>query len=159
MFAALILITFWYQPWYVVWLLPLAGLSMEPFVRRQSTILAAGALLTYAVGNFVLVGEPGIGRDLFVQFFEILVAFAPLLLLRTAPQDLGWQGILRRYAGLIGAGFRRPIIVERITLVLILIVAALLRLVRLGRPVDAPPPGRSPAHIPRHGRRGLQDDP
>jgi dolichyl-phosphate-mannose-protein mannosyltransferase/glycosyl transferase family 87 len=149
MFAALILITFWYQPWYVVWLLPLAALSMEPFVRRQSTILAAGALLTYAVGNFVLVGEPGIGRDLFVQFFEILIAFAPLLLLRTAPQEQGWPGILRRYAGLIGAGFRRPIIVERVMLVLILIVAALLRLVRLGGLFDAAQPGSSQASILR----------
>src|SRR5262249_52574460 len=105
-FAALILITFWYQPWYVVWLLPLAALSAEPFVRRQSTILAAGALLTYAVGNFVLVNEPGIGRDLFVQFFEILVAFAPLLLLRMTPKEQGWQSIARRYVGLIGTGFR-----------------------------------------------------
>ena len=72
-FAALILITFWFQPWYIVWLLPLAALAREPFVRRQGTLISVGALLTYAVSNFLLVGTPGIGRDLFVQFFEVLL--------------------------------------------------------------------------------------
>ena len=36
-FAALVLITFWFQPWYVVWLLPLAPLAIEPYVRRQGS--------------------------------------------------------------------------------------------------------------------------
>lgn len=131
--AALLLITFWFQPWYVIWLVPLAALAAEPYVRRQGAILAAGALLTYAVGNFLFVNESDLAHDLFVQFFEILVAFGPLLLLRAAPYDQGWTAILRRYIGLFGEGLnRRPIFLERVMLVLIVIVAALLRLVRLG---------------------------
>ncbi|MFI5273192.1 MAG: glycosyltransferase 87 family protein [Ktedonobacterales bacterium] len=130
-FAALLLITFWFQPWYVVWLLPLAALSTEPFMRRQGTIFAVGALLTYAVGNFLFVSDPG--QDVFVQFFEIMVAFGPLLLLRAAPYEHGYAGIARRYLGAFGEGLRlRPIFWERVMLVLIVVVAALLRIVRLG---------------------------
>lgn len=130
-FAALLLITFWFQPWYVVWLLPLAALSREPFIRRQGTIFAAGALLTYAVGNFLFVNDPG--QDIFVQFFEILVAFGPLLLLRAAPYEQGYAGIVRRYLGAFGEGLRlRPVFWERVMLVLVVVVAALLRIVRLG---------------------------
>ncbi len=101
-FAALLLITFWFQPWYVVWLLPLAALSQEPFVRRQGIILAAGAIMTYAVANFLLVGDTNLVQGVFVQFFEIIIAFGPLLLLRAAPYDRGWTSIFRRYLGLIG---------------------------------------------------------
>ncbi len=130
-FAALLLITFWFQPWYVVWLLPLAALSREPFIRRQGTIFAAGALLTYAVGNFLFVNDSG--QDVFVQFFEILVAFGPLLLLRAAPYEQGYAGIVRRYLGAFGEGLRlRPVFWERVMLVLIVVVGALLRIVQLG---------------------------
>jgi hypothetical protein len=132
-FAALLLITFWFQPWYVVWLLPLAALAREPFVRRQGAVLAAGALLTYAVSNYFPVGTSGIGRDLFVQFFEVLITFAPLLLLRAAPYQDGWGSIVRQYARAAGEGLRfQPMYWERAMLALVLIVAALLRLLRLG---------------------------
>ncbi|HEX6800021.1 MAG TPA: polyprenol phosphomannose-dependent alpha 1,6 mannosyltransferase MptB [Ktedonobacterales bacterium] len=130
-FAALLLITFWFQPWYVVWLLPLAALSREPFIRRQGTLFAAGALLSYAVGNFLFVNDPG--QDVFVQFFEILMVFGPLLLLRAAPYEQGYAGILRRYLGAFGEGLRlRPVFWERVMLVLIVMVGALLRIVQLG---------------------------
>ena len=132
-FAALVLITFWFQPWYIVWLLPLAALARESYVRRQGTLISIGALLTYAVSNFLLVGTPGIGRDLFVQFFEALLTFAPLLLLRAAPYEEGWVSIVRRYWSLFAEGFtRRPVFWQRVMLALALIVAALLRLLRLG---------------------------
>ncbi|HEX6121853.1 MAG TPA: glycosyltransferase family 39 protein, partial [Ktedonobacterales bacterium] len=141
-FAGLIIITFWYQPWYVVWLLPLAARTSESYVRRAATILAAGSLMTYAVSNFLLVNETGLGKDLFVQFFEILVTFGPLLLLRAAPYEEGLLSIARRYLGSLGAGLRQyPVFWERIMLVLVLIVAALLRLLRLGNlftPLDTP---------------------
>src|SRR6185312_10029723 len=88
-FAALILITFWFQPWYVVWLLPLVALSNETFVRRQGIILSFGAVLTYAVSNYLNLGESDASRDLFVQFFVVLVTFGPLLLLRITPDDGG----------------------------------------------------------------------
>ncbi len=132
-FAALVLITFWFQPWYIVWLLPLAALARESFVRRQGTLISIGALLTYAVSNFLLVGTPGIGRDLFVQFFEALLTFSPLLLLRAAPYEQGWVSIIRRYWGLFAEGFaQRPVFWQRVMLALAMIVAALLRLLRLG---------------------------
>lgn len=133
-FAALVLITFWFQPWYVVWLLPLAPLAREPFVRRQATIFAAGALLTYAIGAYLLIDEAGTTlRDLTVQFFEILVTFGPLLLLRTAPTEGGWGRRARRYLGLLGEGVnQRPLFWERVMLGMVLIVAVLLRLLGLG---------------------------
>lgn len=132
-FAALVLITFWFQPWYIVWLLPLAALARESFVRRQGTLISIGALLTYAVSNFLLIGTPGIGRDLFVQFFEALLTFSPLLLLRAAPYEEGWVSIARRYWGLFAEGFsQRPVFWLRVMLALAMIVAALLRLLRLG---------------------------
>ncbi len=132
-FAALALITFWFQPWYIVWLLVLGPLALQPYVRRQGVLMSAGALLTYAVSNYLLVNTPGIGRDLFVQFFEVLLIFAPLLLLRAAPYEEGWVSIVRRYVGMFSEGFaRRPVIWQRATLTLILVVAALLRLLRLG---------------------------
>ncbi|MFI5276392.1 MAG: hypothetical protein ACHQ1E_03930, partial [Ktedonobacterales bacterium] len=132
-FAALALITFWFQPWYIVWLLALGPLARQPYVRRQGVLMSAGALLTYAVSNYLLVNTPGIGRDLFVQFFEVLLIFAPLLLLRAAPYEEGWVSIVRRYLGLFTEGFaQRPAIWQRATLTLILVVAALLRVLRLG---------------------------
>ncbi|HEX6541077.1 MAG TPA: glycosyltransferase 87 family protein [Ktedonobacterales bacterium] len=141
-FAALVLITFWFQPWYVIWLLPLAPLSREPFVRRQGTVLAMGSLLTYAVSNFLLIGESSASRDLFVQFFEILVTFAPLLFLRAAPYEQGWFSIVRRYAGELGEGLtQHPVFWERAMLLLVLIVAAMLRLLRLGNLLAPLPTG------------------
>lgn len=145
-FAALLLITFWFQPWYVIWLLPLAALSAEPFIRRQGTIFAVGALLTYAVGNFLFVNDTG--QDIFVQFFEILVAFGPLLLLRAAPYEQGFAGIARRYLGALGEGLRlRPVFWERVMLVLIVVVAALLRIVRLGNLFAALPSGSTEGNL------------
>ena len=147
-FAALLLITFWFQPWYVIWLLPLAALANDPFVRHQSTLLAGGALLTYAVGNYLLVNETGLARDMFVQFFQILVAFAPLLILRSAGDGPRWANIFRKYAGLFGSGVRqRPAALERLMLALILIVAALLRLLRLGDLFVAAPSGSAEVGI------------
>ncbi len=141
-FASLVLITFWFQPWYVIWLLPLAPLAIEPFVRRQGIMLAMGALLTYAVSNFLLIGESDASRDLFVQFFEILVTFAPLLFLRAAPYEQGWFSVVRRYAGALGEGLsQHTVFWERAMLILVLIVAAMLRLLRLGNLLAPLPTG------------------
>ncbi len=132
-FAALILITFWFQPWYVVWLLPLIALSNETFVRRQGVVLSLGALLTYAVSNYLSVGETDISRDLFVQFFVVLVTFGPLLLLRVNPNDGGILGVIRRYAGAFSRVLSFDVVFwERLMLALALIVGALLRLLGLG---------------------------
>jgi 4-amino-4-deoxy-L-arabinose transferase-like glycosyltransferase len=77
-----------------------------------------------------------------VQFFEVLVAFAPLLLLRFTPDDGGWQPNIRRYVGLLGEGLRsRTAVWDRVMLVLILIVAAILRLTRLGNLFGSITPG------------------
>ncbi|HZU75573.1 MAG TPA: hypothetical protein VFA70_02345, partial [Dehalococcoidia bacterium] len=145
-FVALLIITFWFQPWYVMWLLPLAALSTEPFVRRLGMFLAAGALFTYAVSNFLFVEDPDFIKGLSVQFFEIIVAFGPLLLLRAGPDGDGWRTIVRRYAGLLGEGLtRRPIFWHRVMLLLVIVVAALLRLVRLGSNLFAEVPNGSSA--------------
>ncbi|HEU4784059.1 MAG TPA: glycosyltransferase 87 family protein [Ktedonobacterales bacterium] len=141
-FAALVLITFWFQPWYVIWLLPLAPLAIESFVRRQGIMLALGALLTYAVSNFLLIGESDASRDFFVQFFEILVTFAPLLLLRAAPYEQGWFSRVRQYIGALGEGLsQHTVFWERAMLILVLIVAAMLRLLRLGNLLAPLPTG------------------
>ncbi|HKW23128.1 MAG TPA: glycosyltransferase 87 family protein [Ktedonobacterales bacterium] len=141
-FAALVLITFWFQPWYVIWLLPLAPLAIESFVRRQGIMLAMGALLTYAVSNFLLIGESDASRDFFVQFFMILVTFAPLLLLRAAPYEQGWFSVVRRYVGALGEGLsQHTVFWERAMLTLVLIVAAMLRLLRLGNLLAPLPTG------------------
>ena len=133
MFAALLLIAFWFQPWYVVWLLPLAALADEGFVRSQAAILALGSLLTYAVSYYLFVNETGLGQALFVQVSEVVVTFLPLLLLRIVPTERGWPAVIRGYVHLVIEGFRaRPAIWDRVMLGLILIVAVLLRLVRLG---------------------------
>src|SRR5258708_8338078 len=131
-FAALLLITFWFQPWYVIWLVPLAALASEPFIRRQGMLLSAGALMTYAVSNYLFVQDSDFVRGLFVQFFEIIAVFGPLLLLRAAPYNQGWVTIVRRYTGLVTQGLTgRPVFWHRVMLALVVLVAALLRLVRL----------------------------
>lgn len=135
-FAGLILITFWFQPWYVVWLLPLAALATQSYIRRQAMLLAAGSLLTYAISNYLLVGTSGIGRDLFVQFFAVLVTFVPLLVLRSTTTEETLGSAVRRYVRVAGEGLLwRPLVWERVMLALILVVAALLRLLRLVNPL------------------------
>jgi 4-amino-4-deoxy-L-arabinose transferase-like glycosyltransferase len=63
----------------------------------------------------------------------VLLIFAPLLLLRAAPYEEGWLSIVRRFVGLFTQGLTlRPVVWQRATLALILVVAALLRLLRLG---------------------------
>ena len=90
-------------------------------------------LLTYAISNYLLVGTTGIGRDLFVQFFAVLVTFAPLLILRSTTTDESLGSAAMRYLRAAREGLLwRPVVWERIMLALILIVAGLLRLLRLG---------------------------
>ena len=131
-FATLLIITFWFQPWYVIWLLPLAALAAEPFVRRQGMFFALGALMTYAVSNFLFVQDNDFARGLFVQFFEIIVAFGPLLLIRAMPEEHGWSAIARAYLRSATQWLNsRPVFWDRVMLALVMLVAALLRLVRL----------------------------
>jgi 4-amino-4-deoxy-L-arabinose transferase-like glycosyltransferase len=133
MFAALLLIAFWFQPWYVVWLLPLAALADETFIRTQAVILSVGSLLTYAVAYFLFANETGLGQSFFVQVSEVVVTFLPLLLLRNVPRDRGWPSVLRGYGRAVLEALRqRPAIWDRVMVGLILVVAILLRMVRLG---------------------------
>ena len=144
LFASLVLIAFWFQPWYVVWVIPLAALTEDSFVRSRIALFSGGCLLTYAVSNFLFVHETGIGQALFVQFFVVLVAFLPLLLVRPAPAVRGWPSVLRGYIGLLGVGLqRRTSLWDSAMVALILIVAVILRLLRLGSlfsPVSATTP-------------------
>ena len=132
-FATLVLVTFWYQPWYIVWLLPLAAIAPDGVLRRHAATLALGGVLTYIVEYFTFINQPELTRNFFVQFFLVIVAFAPLLILQHGPRDGGWRVTFTRYfSGLSAFVQQRPLLVYRIMLGLTLTVAALLRLIRLG---------------------------
>jgi hypothetical protein len=132
-FATLVLVTFWYQPWYIVWLLPFAAIAPDGILRRHAATLAFGGLLTYVVQYFTFVNDPELTRNFFVQFFLVIVAFAPLLILQHGPEALGWRAWFSRvFSGLNAFVQERTALVYRIMLGLILTVAALLRLIRLG---------------------------
>lgn len=132
-FVGLIGMTFTYEPWYVVLLLPFAALATEPFVRRAALLLALGSLLGYAISRYLLVDQSGLFQRLVVQSVEVLFTFGPLLFLRAAPYEEGVFAVVRRYAGLLGRGLRvRTVWQERVMLALVLVVAAMLRLLRLG---------------------------
>ena len=132
LFAALILVTFWYQPWYIVWLLPLAALSPDLVLRRHSTTLALGGLLTYAIANFGFTNQSDATRQAFIQLFLMFFAFAPLLILRHSSSGSLLDGIGRAFSGLNQQITRFPYLTNRVILGLILAVAAALRLVKLG---------------------------
>jgi ABC-type multidrug transport system fused ATPase/permease subunit len=132
-FAVLLLITFWYQPWYIVWLIPLAALAPDGILRRHAATLAFGGMLTYVAQYFMFVNQPTEMRDILVQVCLVIAAFAPLLVL----QHAGFGGTLRAqmnrsFQGLSAFVARRPMFVNRLMLGLILVIAALLRLIRLG---------------------------
>ncbi len=133
LFATLVLVTFWYQPWYIVWLLPLAALSPDAILRRHAVTLALGGMLTYVVQYFAFVNQPDFQRGFFVQFFLVIVAFTPLLALNHGGETSAvrrWAG--RQYQRLSTLVIDRPAFTNRMMLGLILIVAAMLRLIKLG---------------------------
>lgn len=137
-FATLVLVTFWYQPWYIVWVLPLAALAPDNILRRHAAMLALGGMLTYVVQYFAFVNQPELERNFFIQFFLVIVAFAPLLILHHGGEQSAWRASLTRaFGGLSGFVQHRPALFSRITLGLILCVAAILRLVKLGSADDA----------------------
>jgi alpha-1,6-mannosyltransferase len=142
-FATLVLVTFWYQPWYIVWLLPLAALAPDGILRRHALALAFGGALTYVVEYFAFVNQSALERSFFVQFFLVIVAFAPLLVLRHGNLD-GLVTALRERFSIFRARIAlHPDLVNRIMLGLILLIAALLRLVRLGAPAASDTSGNA----------------
>ena len=44
---ALLLCMSWFMPWYIIWLLPLAALSMSPRLRRAALLMTAFAAVTF----------------------------------------------------------------------------------------------------------------
>jgi hypothetical protein len=131
-FATLVLVTFWYQPWYIVWLLPLAALAPDAVLRRHAVTLALGGMLTYIVQYFAFVNQPELTRNFFVQFFLVIVAFAPLLLLQHGIDRHVRATVSRYFSGLSAFVARHPTFANRLMLGLILCIAALLRLIKLG---------------------------
>ncbi len=131
-FATLVLVTFWYQPWYIVWLLPLAALAPDAVLRRHAATLAFGGMLTYIVQYFAFVNQSELTRGFFVQFFLVIVAFAPLLLLQHGSNGDMRAAVSRYFSGLSAFVARHPTFISRLMLSLILCVAALLRLIKLG---------------------------
>ncbi|MBA3825468.1 MAG: hypothetical protein H0X24_16410, partial [Ktedonobacterales bacterium] len=123
----------WLVPWYVVWLLPLAALAPDGVLRRHAVMLAFGGMLTYIIEYFAFVNQPDVTRNFFVQFFLVLVAFVPLLVLNHGGTPAAWRLALNRYLGGISSFVAdRPRFAQRLMLGLILVVAGLLRLLALG---------------------------
>ncbi len=131
-FATLVLVTFWYQPWYIVWLLPLAALAPDGILRRHALALAFGGVLTYVVEYFAFVNQSALARGFFVQVFLVIVAFSPLLILRHNTEGSLRRTLRRLFSGLSERVALHPQLTERVMLGLILAIAAFLRLVRLG---------------------------
>lgn len=130
--AILLLITFWYQPWYIVWLVPLAALVPIPALRRNMTLLALGGMLTYPVQHFAFFYTQPSARDAVVQFTMTLVAFGFLLFFH---QGFSLRKLLtERYQRMSHILEQHPALIYRMMLALVLISAVLLRLVNLGSP-------------------------
>lgn len=50
-----VLATFWFQPWYLIALLPLAALDPRPLARVRGALFAVGAALSYVIYIFIWV--------------------------------------------------------------------------------------------------------
>jgi len=130
--ALLILVTFWYQPWYIVWLVPLAALTPNAALRRNMSMLALGGLMTYPVAHFAFPNTPPPARDALVQLCMMLVAFGFLLIFRHSSGGSWSQFFSQRFSELSHQIERYPRLSNQLMLGSILLIAAMLRLVQLG---------------------------
>ncbi len=132
LFAALLLITFWYQPWYIVWLVPLAALSTDLILRRHAMMLAFGGLLTYSVAFFGFGAQSARAHTSFTQLYLTLCAFGPMLVLRHSSGGSIFASVGHIYQRVSRRATRFPLTSERAVLVMILVVAVVLRVAMLG---------------------------
>ena len=101
-FWYLALATFWFQPWYLIALLPLAALDPRPLARTRGALFSVGALLSYVVFIFIWIiywqDEPRFT----VQLAACLIIYSLPLFTRLLE---GWQTRQRLYALLASAQF------------------------------------------------------
>ncbi len=77
--AYLALVAWWFQPWYLLWLLPLAALTQVALVRRLVVLWSCTAGLTYGVFVYVWVMNADRLSYSDVQWIATSVLYLPLL--------------------------------------------------------------------------------
>jgi hypothetical protein len=131
-FVLLIFATFWYQAWYILWIVPLAALAPDGALRRNATMLTFGGLITYPIFYFSFRSFNPSARSALIQFCMMLSAFGFLLIFRQNRTAI-WQQFTQRWFSRIGTWTANyPRFTNQVMLVLILAIAAMLRLVQLG---------------------------
>jgi hypothetical protein len=95
-----VLATFWFQPWYLLALLPLAALDPRPLARVRGALFAVGAALSYVIYIFIWTIYWQGGPFLTAQLAACFIIYALPLLTRALE---GLQTRRRLYALLASA--------------------------------------------------------
>jgi hypothetical protein len=85
-FGLLLIATWWFWPWYVIWVVPLAALTPRRGVAILAAVFSASSMLMYAAYFWLLYGD-----GLRLQAATAGVAFLPPLL--AVLGYLGWRGV------------------------------------------------------------------
>ena len=91
--AYLGLVAWWFQPWYLLWLLPVAALTPVALVRRLVVLWSCTAGLTYAVFVYVWVMNADRLTYSDVQWIATTVLYLPLILYAA----WSWRRMRRRW--------------------------------------------------------------
>jgi alpha-1,6-mannosyltransferase len=83
----LVLVTWWFMPWYLLWLLPLAALGPATRWWAVSAAFAAGAMLQYVPHFWLLGTDPRL-----LEFATAATAFLPPLVLALVIRSRGTAG-------------------------------------------------------------------
>jgi hypothetical protein len=97
-----VLATFWFKPWYLVALLPLAALDPRFLARIRSALFAVGAALSYIIYGFIWIIYLRLAPVFTVDLAACLTIYAPPLLTRALE---AWETRLRLYSMLERALF------------------------------------------------------
>jgi hypothetical protein len=97
-----VLATFWFQPWYLLALVPLAALDPRPLARIRGALFTAGAALSYVIYIFIWVIYWRAEPVFTVQLVACFTIYALPLFTRALE---GWQTRQRLYALLARAQF------------------------------------------------------
>ncbi len=90
-----VLATFWFQPWYLIALLPLAALDPRPLAQIRSAFFSLGAALSYVIYIFIWVIYWRAGPVFTVQLAACFIIYALPLFTRALE---GWQTRQRLYS-------------------------------------------------------------
>ncbi len=92
-----VLATFWFQPWYLIALLPLAALDPRLLARMRGAFFSLGAALSYVIYIFIWIIYWRAEPTFTVQFVACFTIYALPLLTRALES---WQTRLRLYSTL-----------------------------------------------------------